>query len=132
VSFEYGTITIARTKNGETVTIPIAPRLLQELKTLYSERMQGSEYVFDLPYVYPGHKIYMEFKRIMRLLGKPEHRFHDLRHTFASILVQQGCSLYSVSQLLGHKSLSMSARYSHLSLESKRETIKKLDILNGQ
>ena len=50
--------------------------------------------------------------------------FHTLRHTFASWLVEQGTDLYSVKELMGHSTLSMTERYSHLSPEKLRETIK--------
>ena len=43
---------------------------------------------------------------------------HDLRHSFASFLVNAGCSLYEVQKILGHASITMTQRYSHLSLDS--------------
>ncbi|MBP8130465.1 MAG: tyrosine-type recombinase/integrase [Candidatus Hydrogenedentes bacterium] len=47
-------------------------------------------------------------------------RLHDLRHTFASVAVQNGASLYEVQKLLGHSSSVMTQRYSHLSLDGLR------------
>lgn len=44
----------------------------------------------------------------------PETRLHDLRHTFASLCVDNGVPLYEVSKLLGHSNLSVTARYAHL------------------
>jgi site-specific recombinase XerD len=46
--------------------------------------------------------------------GFPDLRIHDLRHSFASALVNQGVSLYEVQFLLGHKSIKSTQRYSHL------------------
>lgn len=46
--------------------------------------------------------------------GLSDVRFHDLRHTFASRLVQGGVSLYEVMHMTGHKSLAMVQRYAHL------------------
>lgn len=53
--------------------------------------------------------------------------FHSLRHTFASWLVEGGISLYAVKELLGHSDIEMTQRYSHLSPEGLRSTIKILE-----
>lgn len=45
-------------------------------------------------------------------------KIHDLRHTFASLSLQGGASLYDVSKLLGHSDISMTQRYSHVSDDS--------------
>ena len=50
-------------------------------------------------------------------------RFHDLRRTFASWLVQDGVSLDRVSKLLGHKSLTMTMRYAHLGPNQLHEDV---------
>jgi len=55
-------------------------------------------------------------------------RFHDLRHTFASWLVQGGTDLYSVATLLGHASLAMSARYSHLAPDHLRGAVAQAEL----
>ena len=54
--------------------------------------------------------------------------FHTLRHTFASWLVQAGTPLYTVKELLGHKSIAMTERYSHLAENTMREAIKNIEI----
>ena len=53
--------------------------------------------------------------------------FHDLRHTFATRLVQAGVDLYKVQRLLGHKSPMMTQRYAHHYPESLRDGVEILD-----
>lgn len=48
-------------------------------------------------------------------------KFHDLRHSAASMLVMAGATLYETAQVLGHKSVQTTARYAHLSVDHKQE-----------
>ena len=70
-------------------------------------------------------------RRSFRLaLGKAkidDFHFHDLRHTFATRLVQAGVDLYKVQRLLGHKSPIMTQRYAHHYPESLRDGVEILD-----
>ena len=58
--------------------------------------------------------------------GLPDFWFHDLRHTFASNLVMAGENLYTVKDLLGHSTVQMTERYSHLAPEHKAAAVEKL------
>jgi integrase len=57
------------------------------------------------------------FENTLTRANIADFRFHDLRHTFASHLAMRGVSLRAIAQLLGHKTLQMVMRYSHLSPE---------------
>ena len=50
--------------------------------------------------------------------GLADVRLHDLRHSFASFLVNSGCTLYEVQKILGHHDPKMTMRYAHLSQDS--------------
>jgi integrase len=67
------------------------------------------------------------FDRAVNKAGLEDLHFHDLRHTFATRLVQAGEDLYKVQRLLGHKSIKMTERYAHHSPESLKSAAAALD-----
>ncbi len=77
------------------------------------------------------------FSRAVKKLGlndgvaDPRMRvcFHTLRHTFGSWLVMQGVPIYTVKELMGHKTLTMTERYAHLAAETQKAAIKELEQL---
>ncbi len=59
--------------------------------------------------------------RLRKKAGLPHFRLHDGRHTFASLLVNNGVSLYTVQTLLNHSSPVVSQRYAHLSTKTLQD-----------
>ena len=68
------------------------------------------------------------FKSALSRAGIEDFRFKDLRHTFASHVLMRGGTLKDVQELLGHKNISMTMRYAHLSQEHKNKAV---NLLNG-
>jgi len=62
----------------------------------------------------PYNCIFYHWNRIRSELGLSDMRIHDLRHSFASTLVNNGATLYEVQHLLGHKRAHTTERYAHL------------------
>ena len=54
--------------------------------------------------------------------------WHTLRHTFASRLVNSGVDIVTVKELLGHSNISVTMRYAHTNLDSKRAAVDRLDV----
>lgn len=79
-------------------------------------------------YLFPGRKsgqplnnARKSFQRALRAAGLTHIRIHDLRHTFASLAINHGATLYEVQHLLGHASTKTTQRYAHLAADSLRE-----------
>lgn len=75
----------------------------------------------------PLKVIKRSFDTALRRAGIKDFHFHDLRHTSASHLLMRGASLKAVQEHLGHSSLEMTERYSHLSRSYQREEIQRLN-----
>jgi integrase len=67
------------------------------------------------------------FKKAVKLAGIPKIRFHDLRHTFATRLVQADIDISTVQHLLGHARISMTARYAHSPDQARVAAVERLD-----
>jgi site-specific recombinase XerD len=79
----------------------------------------------DCPWAFPNPKtlkpyvsIFHSWNSARKAAGLAEVRIHDLRHSFASFLVNSGRTLYEVQHLLGHTQIKTTARYSHLSQDT--------------
>jgi len=124
VDFEHGFLRVEKTKNGESREIPINSYLAETLQGMVESRKLGN-YVFSKE---TGEKrLYVEdcFKSALRRAGIEDFRFHDLRHTAASLYASRGCDLITLQHLLGHKSIQMTMRYAHL-LPSSHEKTRKI------
>jgi site-specific recombinase XerD len=107
-------LTIPRSKNGETRHVPLNATAVTVLLELL-KRGDGTGRVIrnakGLPLSDPRHW----FEPSLRAAKIRDFSWHCLRHTFASRLVMAGVDLRTVQELLGHKSIAMTVRYSHLS-----------------
>jgi len=112
VDFERGTLRLPDSKTGAKA-IPLGAPALAVLRTL--PRIQGSPYVFPatkgnghligLPCVWQGIRTTASLENV---------RLHDLRHSFASVAVAGGDSLYLVGKVLGHSAARTTEKYAHV------------------
>jgi len=122
VNFPEARITVRRSKNNETRHIPIHRDLLEVLAELRN-RYPYAQYVFCKPDGKPYGNWRRAFETACRQAGVANFRFHDLRHTFGSYLGMKGCNAYTIMRLMGHKTIAMSARYTHISEEQLRAAV---------
>lgn len=132
VDLKHGFILLDRTKNGDRREIPINETLRATLQGL--TRRLDIPYVFYDPATGKRYKnVKRSFKTACKRAGITDFKFHDLRHTFASHLVMAGVDITTVKELLGHKTLTMTLRYSHLAPSHKVKAVDVLDAtINGK
>lgn len=110
---------IPNTKAGKARIVPLsdtATALLTKLR-----KKKRSPYAFANPITLKPYKsIYYSWHTARKEAGLDDVRIHDLRHSFASFLVNAGRSLYEVQTLLGHTQIKTTQRYAHLSTTSLR------------
>ncbi len=107
------TWTIPMTKSGKPQTIHLSPEVLQLLQSMPSRGR--SEWLFPNPSTRkPYTRIWSSWNTARNKAGFPHVRIHDLRHTFASLLINSGHNLYVVQKALGHHSPTVTMRYAHL------------------
>lgn len=127
VDFKRATATFRNTKNGDDRTIHLSRSILDCLQAELRKRLRVSQYVFPS---FDGSKpadIRTAWEAAVKSARLKNVCFHSLRHTAASHLAMNGSSTLELAAILGHKSLSMVKRYSHLSTSS---TACALDRLN--
>lgn len=131
VDFARSTLVVMKSKNGMRRTIPINSVVYERLAAKQAATGANEGRVFSSPLRNELKVRFLarEFCEARDRAGIPGFRFHDLRHTFAARLVQQGVDLYKVQRLLGHKTQHMTQRYAHHSPESLRDGV---NVLTGK
>ena len=129
LDLERRLVTFRDTKNGEDRTVPLSATLTAAFKRLPRPIAGGP--VFRTPSGSPLTPtiIRRPFRKAVKAAGLAGFRFHDLRHSGASFMVQAGVPLNTVRAILGHKSLSMVLRYAHLAPDHLRDGVGVMDRL---
>ncbi|MDD2546296.1 MAG: tyrosine-type recombinase/integrase [Burkholderiaceae bacterium] len=115
---------IPKTKSGKVRHVPLSSGALKLLSALQEKVDMKIDHIFANPRTgLPFVSIFYSWDTARTEAGLPELRIHDLRHSFASFLVNAGRSLYEVQELLGHSDIRTTSRYAHLSRERLREAV---------
>jgi len=141
-----GYIYLQKTKTDEGRQIPVNSSLAVLLERIRKGQGPGSVFVFSRvpakqktkgsltviePAGDPIRGVKKAWATACRKAGLEDVTIHTLRHTAASLLVQRGASLKTVQEFLGHKSLGMTMRYSHLAASHRRDAAELLADLTG-
>ena len=125
MSFRLALLSIhaASAKTGQTRHLPLNPEALAALRR-WRDQCDGAQ---PTDTVFPVSTSFKTaWSAVLKSAGITRFRWHDLRHHFASRLVQVGVSLNTVRELPGHSSLATTLRYAHLGPDQKREAVEML------
>ena len=119
------TIPSEHSKSGKIRSIPLNQSAINILESL------GTREKYSHPFIARGGKPFTTINRVWTRLrneaGLPHLRLHDLRHNYASMLINSGRNLYEVQNILGHSDPSVTQRYAHLSTKSMQDAADSAD-----
>ena len=143
-----GQYLLAPTKNGKSRTITPAPWVMKLLRTQRARQAEqqlsagpmwedsGLVFTNDLGHHLAIHTVYKDFKQIVASIGRPDARFHDLRHSYAVAAIRSGDDIKTVQGNLGHATAAFTLDvYGHVTDQMKQESAARMesyikDVLN--
>ena len=115
----------AYVKNGESRSVPMNEVLTATLQTVRMSASAMAQCFGPVRVSHTGHSAWR--LHTVRQADMADFTFHDLRYTFASRLVMSAVDLSTVQALMGHKDISMTLRYTHLSSDHKQRAVRTLE-----
>lgn len=129
VMFDSRRIVLRDTKNGETRSVPLVGPAFDLMKAHSKVRRLDTKLVFPRQGKASDKHISIResWERAVNVAGIQDFRFHDLRHTAASYLAMNNATLAEIAEILGHKTLQMVKRYSHLSEQHVSSVVERMN-----
>lgn len=139
VDLNRNRITLHKTKNGDRRVVPLvglAKELLSGLKLpnclgehlIFSSEIRGRRRLNESNDTTKPLYIRTAWESAIKAAGIKDFRFHDLRHSAASYLAMNGATITEIGEVLGHKTLQMVKRYSHLSDAHTSSVVEKMNL----
>jgi integrase len=117
IDFDNKLACLKETKNGRPRSISLSEPVLDELRELYKIRQPLKPLVFASKTAFGRIDIKKAWQTALRTAGIEKCRAHDMRHTFATMAAAQGASNLELATAMGHRTLQMLQRYTHLDVQ---------------
>ena len=125
IDFDRQIASVNQTKNGDKKNLPLIPSVIDELNKFKTSNPQ--ELVFASKRRPDSAFSFVDiWYKALKTANIKNFRFHDLRHTTASMLAQNGCTLLEIGDVLGHRQINVTKRYSHLCTDHKSSLINRV------
>ena len=115
-------------KAGKARHIPLNDMAIQTIRAALEMKSEFNQVTRESPYLFPNpttgdpfQQIFYSWDKARKSANIDAVRMHDLRHSFASALVNSGMTLYDVKEILGHTNIKTTERYAHLSNSRLRQ-----------
>lgn len=137
IDFENQIAHLKETKNGTPRSVPLIDEVIQELKVLFQSRNSSKSLVFASKTAFGALDINKPWNEALKRANIENFVFHSIRHHFATLAARSGASNLQLKTAMGHKTLQMLERYTHLDVQTTRHislqvSQKILGDLNGQ
>ena len=126
VDLENKLACLRETKNGRPRSIALADEVIAELKMLYDGRNPLKPLVFASKTAFGRIDIKKAWQVALERAAIEDFHFHDIRHCFASLAASQGASNLELATAMGHRTLSMLQRYTHLDVQVTKKFSKQI------
>ena len=124
IDLQQGLAHIGRSKNGDPKALPLVAAVAEELQRL--KAAPGALVFASLKVPTKAMSIEGLWRQALKDAHIRGFRFHDLRHSCASFLAKSGATLLEIADLLGHRQISMTKRYSHLAASHRTHLVNRI------
>lgn len=126
IDLPKGMIVLHKTKNNERRAVPLTGLALELIKKEFQKKTLNYGLLFPSRRFDKPISFRTAWETVVRRAGLKDFNFHSCRHDFASSLLASGASIAQLAEVLGHKTLQMVKRYSHLCEGTAKDIVGKM------
>jgi len=121
IDFKNQLAHLKETKNGRPRSVPLVDEVIAELKRLHEVKNFHKQVIFASKTTFGEIDIKKSWQEALKRAELTNLRFHDMRHSFATLAARQGASNLELAAVMGHRTLQMLQRYTHLEADLVRK-----------